>query len=89
MKTYKFQEPSKLLSFRVPESKEKKYRSLIQLYIDLYWESKETDPIEQFKELYDLMINHMKVKGKPPEKMINKIKKIEEVLETYEIIRNV
>lgn len=89
MKTYKFQEPSKLLSFRVPESKEKKYRELIQNYIDLYWESKETNPLELLQELYEIMMDHMDVKGTPPEKVVKRIKKIEEVLENYEIIREV
>lgn len=45
VKTYKFGEESKLISFRVPQSKSKLYREKIQKYIDYLFETNR-DPLE-------------------------------------------
>ncbi|HEC37612.1 hypothetical protein LCGC14_0471700 [marine sediment metagenome] len=53
--TYKFGEKSKLISFRVPESRDKEYRQIIQKFIDndLNVEDKYQKQVDIISEMFE------------------------------------
>ncbi len=74
MRKYKFEEESKLISFRVPTSQYKEYRKVIQEFIDIFYFEKVNDT-SLLKKLVPYFIKQ-KVKATLEETEIKRIQKL-------------
>lgn len=87
VKTFKFGEPSKMLSVRVPESRHTEFRDVIQDKINSYFNGeKEGEISPSFKRLYEIMNEHLIDKmtsrqlASIPEDILEEITEMEEML---------
>jgi len=84
-KKYKFGEKSKFVTVRVPESKYKEYRVLIQKTVNNHFNGI-NEPTEKFRRLYDIMNAWMLGKMNDnqieniPEDVLEEIEEIEAIL---------